>query len=167
MTHFDVQQGKVVGRATPAPEAVSTQSAKKPHAFHIGRYEAQQKRRKQVLAKKLLQLAFPNRQITFNGDDCRVEATVAAPNVVGIHNYLSRLCDHIPADVWEKLPRTDRYDALHMLIPQEYRTPVPGGMVYQVRFKSRGVHEEWVMLTVGHEIGRCKLVPLVLSARVF
>ena len=162
MTRFDVQKGKVVD----APVAPPVPAAKKPTGFSIARYEAQQKRRKQTLARKLLQLAFPNRQLTIEDDWCRVEPTVTA-SVVGIHDYLSRLCDHVPADTWEKLPQADRFDALNLLIPKEYHTPVPGGMVYQVRFKGRGVSEEWVFLNVAHSIGRCKLVPTALAARVF
>lgn len=46
-------------------------------------------------------------------------------------------------------------------------TRVPGGMVYQVRFKAKNVNDEWVFLNVAHSIGRCKLVPVAVAARVF
>lgn len=167
MTRFDVQKGAVVGGPeNPAPVAPAT--AKKSNAFHIGRYEAQQKRRKQTLAQKLLQLQYPGEVLTFTGDNCVCEKQTSGKKATTqINNYVSRVCDFVGSDKWEKLARTDRYDALHLLIPKEFHTTVPGGMVYQVRFSSSAPYEEWVFLTVGHEVGRCKLVPTALAARVF
>ena len=163
MTRFDVQQGKVVGGAVPV---APTKNPQKSHAFSIARYEAQQKRRKESLAKALLKLQYPNRQLTFVGDNCRIEHS-ALEGPGGLPDYLNVLCTYVDADKWEQLPQKDRYDALNLLIPKEFHTQVPGGMVYQVRFKDRNVHDEWVFLTVGHQIGRCKLVPLQMTARVF
>ena len=58
MTRFDVQQGKVVGGAVPV---APTKNPQKSHAFSIARYEAQQKRRKESLAKALLKLQMTAR----------------------------------------------------------------------------------------------------------
>ena len=69
------------------------------------------------------------------------------------------------ADDWNKL--NDKWANVQPFAGKYGGTPVPGGMVYQVRFKGRGVSEEWVFLNVAHSIGRCKLVPTALAARVF
>ena len=107
MTRFDVQKGALVG----APSETAVPTAKKSQAFSIARYEAQEKRRKQALARKLLQLVYPNRHLIISGDLCYVQPTVTESGIT-IPNYMSRLCHHVPADVWEKLPRTDRYAAI-------------------------------------------------------
>lgn len=139
--------------------------------FSIARYEAQVRRTKQRLAIKLLQLTYPLCAIATEGDDCLVEEPMVG--TTRISNYSSRVCDYAPASAWERLAEKDRYQALHLLVPKEYHTPVPGGVVYQVRFANAKGHyprvmiDEWVFLTVGHTIGRCKLVPQTLAARVF
>lgn len=136
--------------------------------FSTAKYESQRTRSKQRLARLLLTIAYPIRAISVVGDTCILDANTAGE--VRIHNFTSVVCDHVPADIWEKLPEKDRYTALHLLVPTEHHTPVPGGMVYKVRHASKASKvktDEWVFLTVGHLIGRCKLVPTGLAARVF
>ena len=126
--------------------------------FSSARYESQLNRSKERLARKLLQIAYPSSEIKFMGSNCHIDN----PEMTYISNYASVVCDYVPSSAWEKLPVSDRYKALDLLVPQVYHTPVPGGMVYQVRFASKASKvktDEWVFLTVGHAIGRCKLVP--------
>lgn len=140
--------------------------AKSP--FHIGRYEAQRLRMRKNLAQMLLKIAYPDATIHFTDNSCLIAKCAEFPKGKTSELYWVEICELVPATAWEKLPLKHRFNALDLLISKEYQTAVPGGQVYQVRFKGRKIEDdEWIFLNVAHSIGRCKLVPTALAARVF